>query len=72
MSFEDLKDPELQEKLRACKNAEELAALAKTEGIDFSNEMLESISAGREWYEPCGEACDHSDCSTKFCQMHWS
>ena len=36
MDFEDLKNPELQEKLKACKSAEELVELAKTEGIDLN------------------------------------
>jgi hypothetical protein len=35
MSFEDLKDPELQEKLKGAKTPEELLELAKEEGIEL-------------------------------------
>ena len=52
MNFEDLKNPELQEKLKSAKTPEELVALAKEEGVELSDEQLESLSAGEsEWYE---------------------
>ena len=52
MNFEDLKNPELQEKLKACETPDELVALAKEEGMELSDEQLESLSAGEsEWYE---------------------
>ena len=52
MNFEDLKNPELQEKLKAAKTPEELVALAKEEGMELSDEQLESLCAGgSEWYE---------------------
>lgn len=50
MTFEDL-SPELKEKALACKTPEELLALAKTEGIDLTNDQLESISGGG-WKQP--------------------
>lgn len=50
MAFEDL-SPELKEKALACKTPEELLALAKTEGIDLTNDQLESISGGG-WKQP--------------------
>ena len=54
MNFEDLKNPELQEKLKACMSVEELAALAKDEGMELSNEQLEAVSGGG-W--SCDNAC---------------
>ena len=36
MNFEDLKTPELQERLKACKSAEELIEFVKTEGVDLN------------------------------------
>ena len=50
MTFEDL-SPELKGKALACKTPEELLALAKTEGIDLTNDQLESISGGG-WKQP--------------------
>lgn len=45
MKLEDL-SPELREKAKACQTAEELFALAKEEGVELSEEDLESISGG--------------------------
>lgn len=50
MKFENL-SPELQEKARACKTAEDLLNLAKTEGYELSDEELEAISAGGEFWD---------------------
>ena len=50
MTFEDL-SPELKEKALACKTPEELLALAKTEGIDLTNDQLDTISGGG-WKHP--------------------
>ena len=38
--------PEQIEKVRACKNPEEILALAKEEGIELTDEQLEAISGG--------------------------
>ena len=37
MNFEDLKNPELQEKLKSAKSAEDLVALAKAEGLELTD-----------------------------------
>ena len=50
MKFEEL-SPELQEKVAACKTAEEIFALAKSEGVDLSEEDLELISGGAMFSE---------------------
>ena len=54
MNFENLKNPEFQEKLRTAKTADELIALITSEGIELSEEQLEVVSGGQEWYE-CDE-----------------
>lgn len=51
MNFEDL-SPELQEKVKACKTAEELFALAKEEGVELTEDQLETIAGGQD-YDPC-------------------
>ena len=39
-------------RVKACKNQEEILALAKAEGVELSNEQLEAVSGG---------ACSSSD-----------
>lgn len=46
MNFEDMKNPEFQEKLKAAKTPEELVALAKEEGLALTDEQIEAISDG--------------------------
>ena len=38
--------PDVQEKLKACKTPEELMELVKEEGIELTDEDLESLSGG--------------------------
>ncbi|MCR4870422.1 MAG: Nif11-like leader peptide family natural product precursor [Atopobiaceae bacterium] len=45
MDLESL-SPELLEKAKACKTAEELTALAKEAGLELSEEELSSIAGG--------------------------
>ena len=60
MNFEDLKNPELQEKLKACKTPEELVALAKEDGVELTDEQLESLAGGGKWLGKCWAYCpDH-------------
>ena len=49
MSFEDLKDPELQEKLKGAKTPEELLELAKEGGVELTNEELDGVASGSFW-----------------------
>ena len=37
------------EKARACKSTDELVELAKSEGIELSDEQLNSIAGGDSW-----------------------
>lgn len=57
MNFEDLKNPEIQEKLRAAKTPEELLTLAKEEGLEMSDEEFQAISGGIKW------RCSDKTCS---------
>ena len=57
MDFEDLKNPELQEKLKACKTADDLADLAQEEGIVLTDEQLESLAGGFDWKMHNGPHC---------------
>ena len=47
MKLKDL-SPELQEKVKACKTAEELKILAQENGFELSDEELEGISGGQD------------------------
>ncbi len=47
MKFDEL-SPELEEKIKACKTNEELAAILKTEGIELAEEQLEVLSGGHK------------------------
>ena len=46
MDFEDLKKPELQEKLKSAKTPEELLAIVRDEGYELSDADLEQIAGG--------------------------
>ena len=48
MNFDDLKNPELQERLKACNSPEELLAHARELGFELSDEALDGIAGGRE------------------------
>ena len=46
MNFEDLKTPELQEKLKACNTPEDIFEIVKTEGIDLTEDDLKALAGG--------------------------
>ena len=50
MEFKDLA-PELQAKAKACANGEELMALAQEEGVELTDEQMEAVAGGGEWYK---------------------
>ena len=56
MDFKNL-TPEQMEKARACKNSAELIALAKDEGVELSDEMLEGLAGGFAWNGCSGYSC---------------
>ena len=46
MNFEDLKNPELQEKLKAAKTPEDILELAREAGCELSDEQLDGVAGG--------------------------
>ena len=48
MDFNDLSD-ELKAKARECASADELVKLAQEEGIELTDEQMESIAGGSKW-----------------------
>lgn len=60
------------EKVKACKNQEEILALAKAEGIELSDEQLEAVSGGCDTPTPvpcskCGSTNVESYSSDMYC-----
>lgn len=45
----DKLSPELQDKARLCKSADELIKLADEAGVELTDEELETISGGVNW-----------------------
>ena len=52
-SFNDL-TPEQMDKARECKNANDLVELAKSEGMELTDDQLDAI-AGGSWYNCMNE-----------------
>ena len=61
MSFADLKNPEFQEKLKNAQTPEDLITLAKAEGVELSDEQLETVAGGGKWI-PCEIQCKENYC----------
>lgn len=62
--FEELKDPELQAKLKHCETPEELLELVRESGMELSEQDLEGIAGGISWGK--------NNCKTKHCRsVHW-
>ena len=64
MNFEDLKDPELQEKLKSAKTPEELVRLVVERGCELSDGQLETLAGGDAWYEPPTPCMNAGYCDT--------
>ena len=56
MNFDELTD-EQKAKAMACKSAEELVELAKSEGVELSEEQLDSIAGGDSFWCPTATSC---------------
>ena len=65
MKFENL-TPEQREKAKACKNPEEMLALAKEEGYELSDEELQAVSGGvwgcDDYDDSCSDYKTYGDC----------
>ena len=66
MNYADL-TPELLEKAKACKTTEELVALAKSEGVELSDEQLETVSGGS--WSGSHKGCDSFSCAGWDCAV---
>ena len=65
---------EQRRKAAACKNGEELLALAKEEGVDLTDEQLDAIAGGleKDWFgdymcPKCGEEVNTYTDGTYWC-----
>ena len=56
MKYDDLTD-EQKAKAMACKTADELVELAKAEGVELSDEQLNSIAGGDSFWCPTATSC---------------
>ena len=56
MTFDDLTD-EQKAQIKACETADELIALAEAEGMELSDEQLESIAGGGNFWCPTATSC---------------
>ena len=56
MGFDDLTD-EQKARVMECKTTEELVALAKAEGVELSDEQLNSIAGGDSFWCPTATSC---------------
>ena len=56
MEFDDLTD-EQKDRLMACKTTEELVALVEAEGVELSDEQLNSIAGGDSFWCPTATSC---------------
>ena len=66
MKFEDL-SPELREKAKTCTSTDELVELAKTEGVELSDEALDSVAGGSAWN--CASVCpENGECVMVKCK----
>ena len=57
MEFSELTE-EQKAKARECTSAEQLVALAREEGVELTDEQLDAVSGGGDWY--CGADCSEN------------
>ena len=56
MEFNDLTD-EQKARVKSCKTADELVALAQEEGVKLSDEQLNAIAGGDSFWCPTATSC---------------
>ena len=69
MNIDDLKNPELQNKLSGASSAEELVALAKEGGLALTDDQLEAVSGG-SWNDDTYEVYT-VDCPNCAHKLEW-
>ena len=57
INFDDL-SPELKDKLASCESPDDYAKLAKSVGIELTEEELDSISGGGIWGGGCKKSAE--------------
>ena len=61
MDYRDL-TPEQMEKAKACTTSAELIALAQSEGVELTDDQLDTVAGGGSWDLPEG-------CGSDYCGM---
>ena len=71
MDFDNI-SPEVMEKAKTCGSAEELIELAKSEGIELSDEQLQAIAGGTNsaWDDIRGKECPKDDPGDLYCNAY--
>ena len=52
-NLKDIKDPELQERLKAAKTTDEMLGLIQEAGYELSDDQLDAVAGGISWSD-CG------------------
>ena len=53
MNIDDMKNPELQERLKNAKTTEELMTIVNEAGFELTDEQLNAIAGGEGWCNEC-------------------
>ena len=61
MEFDEIKDPELQEKLKSAKTPEDVLEIAKDQGVELSLDELDAVSGG--WSD---NPCNNYECIERY------
>ena len=79
MNYEDLKNPEFQERLRACSSPKELVEVVREQGVGLSDEQLEQVAGGNVWEDEvtcyeitcayCGGTFETNMPEPRYCQL---
>ena len=61
MKFDEIKDPELQQKLKLAKTPEDVLEIAKDQGVELSLDELDAVSGG--WGD---DPCNGYECIERY------
>ena len=63
--------PEIMEKAKACSTPEELFNLAKTEGMELTDDQLDTIAAGGDYEDDFDtRTCTNDSCNGLVCSYY--